>query len=207
MSISGRGSTFIISAPSGAGKSTLIELLLRQVPTLYFSISHTTRPPRDGETNGVEYYFVTNEQFRKMIDANEFLEWAEVHGYHYGTSRQMLELAREAEKDLLLDVDVQGAARIKRQIPDAVTIFILPPSFNVLRERLIHRQKDSQETIARRIENARSEIRQYKNYDYIIINQDLASAFEDLVGIIRSQHFRREQMEERVEEVIRSFDS
>ena len=200
-----KSNAFILSAPSGAGKSSLIELLLNQSPSLCFSVSHTTRPPRAGETDGIEYYFISKEEFEEMIAGRKFLEWAEVHGYFYGTSRAMLDRAEKEGKDLLLDVDVQGAAKIKEQIPDAVTIFILPPSFEVLRERLVRRQKDTDRQIAKRIENARSEIEHYVEYDYIIVNRDLASAFESLVSIIRSQQCRREQMEENAREVIDSF--
>ena len=200
-----KNNIFLISAPSGAGKSTLIQLLLNQIPSLFFSISHTTRPPRAGETNGVEYYFVDPPKFRQMIENQQFLEWAEVHGYYYGTSLDMAERAEEETKDLLLDVYIQGAARARELLKPLTTIFILPPSYEVLKQRLLHRQKDTAQQIEQRIENARREISHYTEYDFVVVNEDLGSAFEILAGIIRSQRSRREVMEEKIAQILRSF--
>lgn len=197
---------FIISAPSGAGKTTLIEMLVKEFPQLLFSISHTTRPPRDGERDGVEYFFTTPEKFEAMMRENQFLEWARVHDHYYGTSRKMLESAEEQERDLLLDIDVQGAAKVKAQIPSALGIFILPPSLEALRERLIQRQQDPVEQIFSRMETARKEIRHYREYEYIVINDDLAHAYRNLSGIIRSQSCKTELLEERIQSILKSFN-
>jgi guanylate kinase len=200
-----KSNVFIISAPSGAGKSTLIQHLLFRVPSLFFSISHTTRPPRSGEKNGVDYFFVDEPVFQKMIAAKQFLEWAQVHGYLYGTSREMLKVAAELGKDLVLDVDVQGASQVKKSIPEAITIFIMPPNFDSLQERLIRRQKDTPKQIMQRMENARKEIQAYKEYQFIVINENVESALEDLLGIVRSQHCKREVLDEKIGKIMKSF--
>lgn len=200
-----KNNTFIISAPSGTGKSTLIELLLAQIPNIFFSISHTTRPPRVGEKNGVEYYFVENSKFEEMIRRDEFLEWAQVHGYYYGTSREMVRRAQEEGKDLLLDVDFQGAQAIRKQVPEAVSIFIMPPSLDILKERLLRRQKDTLTQIQNRTINARTELQHYKEYEFVIINEDLGSAFENLASIVRSQRSKQEILEEKIQKVLESF--
>jgi guanylate kinase len=200
-----KNNTFIISAPSGAGKSTLIQLLLSQNANLFFSISHTTRPPREGELDGNEYYFISEQEFQRMIERGEFLESANVHGYFYGTSRQMLNRAELAAKDLVLDIDVQGSAKVKKLLPEATSIFILPPSFEVLRERLVRRQKDTEDQINRRMENARQEIQYAEDYDYIIINHELHAAFDNLSCIIHSQACRRQNLAVQIDEIVRSF--
>lgn len=197
---------FIISAPSGAGKTTLIEMLVKEFPQLLFSISHTTRAARDGETNGVEYFFTTPQDFEHMIQENDFLEWAKVHNHYYGTSRKMLEMAAEQGRDLLLDIDVQGAAKVKAQIPEAASIFILPPSLEALRDRLMQRQKDPIEQIYNRIEAARKEIRHYKEYEFVIINDDLAHAYRTLSSIIRTHTAKTQFLEERIQSILKSFN-
>lgn len=201
-----KNNTFIISAPSGTGKSTLIDLLLAQIPKIFFSISHTTRPPRVGEKNGVEYHFINNSEFEEMIRRDEFLEWAQVHGYYYGTSREMVRRAQEEGKDLLLDIDFQGAQSVRKQVPEAVSIFIMPPSLDVLKERLLRRQKDTLIQIQNRTVNARTELQHYKEYEFVIINEDLGSAFESLASIIRSQRSKQERMEEKIQKVLESFN-
>jgi guanylate kinase len=200
-----KSSLFIISAPSGAGKSTLIQRLLAGNTNLLFSISHTTRLPREGEQNGVDYFFVTDPQFKKMIENNELLEWAEVHGFFYGTSREMLTRASVQGCDLILDIDVQGATKVKKLLPDTISIFILPPSFEALRERLRLRRKDTEEQIAKRIENARGEIQHCNEYDYIIINHQIDTAFEDLNCIVSSQNQRRDHQQEEINAILKSF--
>jgi guanylate kinase len=200
-----KNSIFIISAPSGAGKSSLIQLLLAQNTNLCFSISHTTRPPRTGEIDGVEYFFISEEQFHEMIRKDELLEWAQVHGYYYGTSRGMPEKAQTLGKDLILDIDVQGATRVKEILPEAISIFVLPPSYDVLYQRLVQRKKDTEQQIAKRMENARQEIALCHQYDYIVINTDLQTAFEDLNCILQSQRCRRENMLEQIREILHSF--
>ncbi len=200
-----KNNIFILSAPSGAGKSTLIQLLLARDSSLLFSISHTTRPPRGGEKHGVDYYFVSTAEFESMSNAGQFLEWAPVHGYFYGTSRTMVREAEAAGKDLVLDIDVQGAAQVRKDVPDAISIFILPPSYDVLKSRLEQRQKDSAEVVHKRLERARNEIEHCREYDYIVINEDLNDAFEDLRSIIRGQRLRKDRLEDRIEIILKSF--
>jgi guanylate kinase len=206
MKMGKRNNIFVISAPSGAGKTTLVQRLLDRVPNLFFSISHTTRPMREGEKEGIDYYFVPEPTFQRMISNQEFLEWAKVHGHCYGTSKQMIRLAEEADKDLILDVDVQGAASVSKLIPGATSIFIMPPSYESLRERLVQRRTDNEEQIEERLENAREEIQHYREYDYIVINEELNSAFENLCGIIRGKRCLRELLEARVQEILKTFD-
>ncbi|HWP83665.1 MAG TPA: guanylate kinase [Terriglobia bacterium] len=182
---------FIISAPSGSGKTTLVERLLREVPQLLFSISYTTRPPRKNEQNGRDYFFVSREEFEKMIAEQGLLEWAEVFGNYYGTARRFLEQARQTGQDLLLDIDIQGARQVKEKLPEAVTIFILPPSRQVLEQRLRARSQDTEAAIARRLENARREIHGYVSYDYVLINEDLDQSARCLRSIVLSERARR----------------
>ena len=204
--MSPRNSIFVISAPSGAGKTTLVQLLIEHVPNLYFSISHTTRPPRDSETEGVDYFFVDGTAFQNMISNDEFLEWADVHGHRYGTSKQMLHQAEKEGKDLVLDVDVQGAASVRKVLPESITIFIMPPSYKSLRERLIQRGTDNDIQIEQRLENAREEIQRYQEYDYIVINEELRTASENLCGIVRSRRCKRELLEEKIQEILKTFN-
>lgn len=182
---------YIISAPSGSGKTTLVERLLREVPRLHFSISYTTRPPRGQEQHGREYFFVTREEFQAMIERGELLEWAEVFGYYYGTARRFLEEAREGGNDLLLDIDIQGAAQVKGKIPAAVSVFILPPSRDVLEYRLRHRSQDSEEVIQKRLRNAAREIHGYIRYDYVLINDQLERSAACLRAIVLYERLRR----------------
>src|SRR5579863_137462 len=165
---------YIISAPSGSGKSTLVNELLKKVSDLEFSISYTTRAPRGSETNGRQYYFVSRSEFEKMIRDDAFLEYAEVFGSdYYGTARRFLQQAEQNGRDLLLDIDVQGAKQIQDKLPDAVSIFILPPDRKTLEERLRKRSEDTDEVIQRRLKQAASEIENYPRYNYILINDQL----------------------------------
>jgi len=200
-----KNNIFIISAPSGAGKSTLIHLLLAQIPSLFFSISHTTRAARPGEREGVDYFFISQEKFEEMIHTNQFLEWAKVHGSYYGTSREMLERSASDGRDLILDIDVQGAAQVRKALPQALSVFILPPSYEILRSRLMQRQKDSAEQVEKRLVAARKEIEHWREYEYIVINEDLNEAFESLSSLVRGQRLRRENLEERIENILKSF--
>ena len=181
---------FIISAPSGSGKTTLVERLLGEVPGLHFSVSYTTRPRRGQEQHGREYFFVGREEFEAMLGRGELLEWAEVFGNYYGTSRRFLEEAERDGKDLLLDIDVQGAAQVKRKLPHAVSIFILPPSRGELEERLRRRGEDSEEVIQRRLGNAGREICGYEQYDYVLINDLLVRSAERLQSIVLAERAR-----------------
>ena len=184
---------FIISAPSGSGKSTLVNEIRQMVSNLSFSISYTTRKPRGSEQNGREYSFISRDEFESMIRKDEFLEYARVFETdYYGTAKRFLKKAEEEGKDLLLDIDVQGAAQIKSKLPDAVSIFILPPNRTELEQRLRSRGQDSEEKIHRRLEEARREIENYDKYDYILVNDRLADSVEALKAILLSQRSTRQ---------------
>lgn len=182
---------YIISAPSGSGKSTLTNELLKLVPNLDFSISYTTRAPRGSEQNGKHYHFIHQEQFQQMVLADEFLEHATVHGNCYGTARLFLRDAERNNHDLLLDIDVQGAAQIKRRLPDAVSIFVLPPNRKTLEWRLRNRSEDPEDVIQRRLITASREIAQYDKYDYVLINDKLEESCENLRAIVLAERLRR----------------
>jgi guanylate kinase len=196
---------FIVSAPSGSGKSTLVARLLANVPGLMFSVSYTTRRPRGHEVEGRSYCFVSREEFQAMIERDEFLEWAEVFGNYYGTHRSMLEKARAQGKDLVLDIDVQGARQLKCRIPEAVTVFILAPSRQILEERLRARSEDADDVIARRLRDAAEEIRNYNQYDYVLINRDLAESDAVLSAIVHAERVRRTRIEERIQPILDTF--
>ena len=185
---------FIISAPSGSGKTTLANLLREQVPGLLFSVSYTTRKQRGSEQDGREYYFVAPEEFEKMLAAEEFLEHAEVHGYSYGTPRRFLREAEQGGQDLLLDIDVQGEEQVKAKLPQAVAIFVLPPSKEVLEKRLRDRsyaEKMQEANVQGRLLAAGREVEKYPNYDYILVNDHLDRSIEQLKAIVLSERARR----------------
>jgi guanylate kinase len=182
---------YIISAPSGSGKSTLVNEMRKLVTNLDFSISYTTRRPRGSEQNGREYFFVPIQDFEEMIARGEFLEHANVFGNYYGTAKRFLEQAQRTGRDLLLDIDVQGAAQIKRQVKDAVSIFILPPNKKTLEWRLRNRSLDTEEVIQRRLLTAAKEIENYQSYDYILINDRLEESIDELKAIVLSERLRR----------------
>ena len=201
------GTLFVVSSPSGGGKGTLIRRVLDTVPNLSYSVSYTTRTPRNGEVHGREYFFVNRETFEAMVRANEFLEWALVHGNLYGTARQQVALETAAGTDIILEVDVQGAASIRNLTMDTVSVFILPPSYEILRRRLVARGTDSPEQLALRMKNAPEELRQYSSFDYVIINDDVERAAHQLASIIYSERARSERQGPIVQEVIESFKS
>jgi guanylate kinase len=184
---------YIISAPSGSGKSTLVNELRKLVPNLDFSISYTTRRPRGSEQNGREYFFVPVADFKRMMEQGEFLECACVFGNYYGTAKRFLREAGEHGHDLLLDIDVQGAAQIKSQIADAVSVFILPPDKQTLEWRLRHRSQDAEDVIQKRLIAAAKEIENYPEYDYILINDRLEQSIDELKAIVLSERLRRSQ--------------
>jgi guanylate kinase len=187
------GNLFVVAAPSGGGKTSLTRALLEREPGILLSVSYTTRPPRIGETDGVDYHFVSAGRFQELLRAGEFLEHAEVHGNWYATSATWLKRQIDAGQDVLLEIDWQGAAQVRKLISSSVHIFILPPSVASLEERLVRRGQDDDSTIARRLNAAREEIRHCGEFDYVIINQDFASALEDLSAIVRASRLRSAQ--------------
>ena len=180
----------VVSAPSGAGKTSLCGEAVRRIPDLVHSISFTTRPPRSHEANGRDYYFVEEATFQRMVASGDFAEWARVHGHLYGTSKRVLEAYMAAGKDVILDVDVQGAAQLRQEYPDGVFVFILPPSWDMLEERLRARRSDAPEEIERRLKKALEEIKCFNEYDYVIINDVLERVVGDLCAIIVGERCR-----------------
>ena len=187
------GNLFVIAAPSGGGKTSLTRALLEREPGIRLSVSYTTRPPRTGEQDGVDYHFVSADRFAVLKDSNEFLEHAHVHGNWYATSGTWLKSQVSAGQDVLLEIDWQGAAQVRVLIPESVHIFILPPSLESLEERLVRRGQDDAATIARRLDAAREEIRHCVEFNYVIINQDFASAVDDLTAVVRATRLRTAQ--------------
>ncbi len=198
--------TFIISAPSGSGKSTLVGELLKRDPALLFSVSYTTRAPRGQEQDGRSYHYISRDEFRRRVAAGEFLEYAEVFGNYYGTHRSVLEEAEKQGRDLVLDIDVQGARQLKSQVPDAVSVFILAPSRQVLEQRLRDRSEDPDAVIERRLREAGEEIRNYVDYDYIVVNRQVQDSVETLAAIVRAERARRQRMEREIRPILASFE-
>jgi guanylate kinase len=196
---------FIVSAPSGSGKSTLVKGLLATVPGLRFSISYTTRERRGAEVDGENYYFIRRAEFEERLLRNEFLEHAEVFGNYYGTHNSELEKARQAGCDLVLDIDVQGAAQLKSTVPDAVTIFILAPSRDILEQRLRARSEDREDVIARRLQAAAEEIRNYELYDYVLVNRVVEQSVDHLASIVKAERIRRTRVENEIRPILDSF--
>jgi len=202
-----RGTLFVVSSPSGGGKGTIIRHVLDVVENLRYSVSFTTRAPRLGEVHGREYFFVSRETFDEMVAAGEFLEWACVHGNFYGTAKDQVIEETASGADIILEVDVQGAASVRQLLMDSVSIFILPPSYEVLRQRLIARGTDAPEELALRLRNAPEELRQYSAFDYVIINDEIDRAVGQLASIIYAERARCMRQESLVLEVIEKFKS
>jgi guanylate kinase len=204
-SVSARGMLVVVSSPSGGGKGTLIRRVLKSVPDLGYSVSFTTRPRREGEVHGQHYFFVSPAEFEKLVGAGEFLEWAYVHGNRYGTSR--MQVARElAEgRDIILEIDVQGAANVRQLEINAIGVFILPPSFEVLRARLIARGSENPADLAVRLRNARGEVERYTEFEYVVINDDAERAAGQLAAIIYAERARRERQEQAAQQVLSTF--
>ena len=225
------GILYIISAPSGSGKTTLVNELRQYVPSLEFSVSFTTRSPRGSEQDGREYHFITRGEFEAMIERDEFLEYAQVFGNYYGTAKSVLLQAKERGNDLLLDIDVQGERQVKQKMPDAVSIFVLPPSRAELESRLRKRSRsegvNAEDVIRRRLDTARREIEKYPNYDYILINDRLEQSVDRLQAIVLGERIRRSgkppsrdekhylvtaekclkaNMEDKIRDILSSFD-
>jgi len=200
-----RGNLFVISAPSGSGKTTLVRRLLDTLDDVQFSISFTTRPVRGSERDGIDYHFIPEESFRSKIEEGEFLEWAEVHGNLYGTSTIETEKIRAGGEDILLDVDVQGATQVRKAQPDAVTLFIMPPSFAVLEERLRGRRQDSDKVIEGRLVEARREIHHYKDYDYVLVNDSVERTSELFKAIVLAERMRPHLLQDRIRPILDTF--
>ena len=185
---------FVVSAPSGTGKTTLCRTMVRIFPRMHYSISYTTRPPRPGEKNGRDYYFIPAEDFQRMIDAGEFAEWAEIYGHRYGTPKTIMEKIRDEGRDVILDIDGQGERQLRNQDLQAIFIFILPPSWQELKRRLSLRKTENAAALEGRLRKARLEAADSRWYDYLIVNKELEKAQKELEAIIRAEHCRRERM-------------
>lgn len=197
---------FIISAPSGSGKSTLVHWLLQRDEKLLFSVSYTTREPRGAEKPGESYHYITRPAFEERIERGEFLEWAEVFGNYYGTHRSVVDRAMAEDRDVVLDIDVQGARQLKSALPDAVSIFVLAPSREVLEKRLKSRSEDEEAVIQKRLRKAADEIRNYTNYDYVLVNDDLARSTSTLAAIVAAERVRRIRVDGVVRSILASFE-
>ncbi|OUS13986.1 guanylate kinase [Gammaproteobacteria bacterium 53_120_T64] len=200
-----RGTLYTISAPSGAGKTSLVAALLEKKANLRVSISHTTRPMRPGEADGVNYHFVTKQRFHEMLGRQAFLEHAEVFDNHYGTSTQWVAETLASGSDVILEIDWQGAAQIHRQLPDTVSVFVLPPDRDTLQQRLTQRGQDEPEVIARRIAEAQAEMSHFASADYLIINDDFATALDELALIISSAKLLRKRQQSRHQALLKEL--
>lgn len=196
-----RGTLLVVSGPSGVGKSTVIKLLMQQRGNIYFSVSFTTRKPREGEQEGVNYHYVSNEEFERMVQEDEFLEYAGYVDHYYGTSRKLIEQHLNAGRDVILDIEVQGAAIVRKKCPNAVLCFLIPPSFEELSSRLHCRQSEGETVIQDRLNRAREEYKQIKNYDYLIINDQPQNAVDELSAIMDAAVCRVSQRLHDFEEV------
>jgi len=201
----GRGLLFIVSAPSGAGKTTLVDRLVDETPHLKMSRSYTSRPVREGETDGVDYNFVSRERFEAMVAVGEFLEWADVFGNLYGTSAADTERILESGTDLVLVIDVQGARKVRRRGIETTAIFVMPPSFEVLERRLRGRSKDSEKAIQKRLEVARQEVASYAEYDFVIVNVEITTTVDRLRSIVVAERVRLRCMRSEAERIVRTF--
>lgn len=202
-----KGNLFIITSPSGGGKGTLIREVLRSVPKVGYSVSFTTRRRRAGEEHGKHYYFVSREEFEKKVAEGDFLEWANVHGNLYGTSKAQVESELNLGRDIILEIDVQGAESVKKLVPEAIGVFILPPSFEVLRERLTARQTESKTDLQIRLRNSKREVSRWKEFDYVIINDEVNRASMDLQAVFLAERLKRGGQSENIEKIIKTFEN
>jgi guanylate kinase len=201
-----KGNLVIISSPSGGGKGTLIKEVLKSTAGIGYSVSYTTRTPREGEENGRDYFFISYQEFSDLIKQGEFLEYAEVHGNFYGTSKTRVEHETEAGRDVILEIDVQGAENIIKSFPEAVSIFILPPSFEILRDRLTARATETKENLALRLKNSFGEVQKYKDFKYVVVNDEKPKATGDLRTIILAERLQRVRQSEAIQGILDSFD-
>jgi len=201
-----RGILFVVSSPSGGGKGTLIRRALQAVPGLSYSVSWTTRAPRPGEIDGVSYHFVSAEEFERMRASDGFLEWAVVHGNLYGTARSVVAQELSEGHDIVLEIDVQGAAVVRASMPSVVGVFILPPSYEILRARLTARMTERPEELELRLKNARAEVAQYRHFDYLVLNDEIERASQQLASIVLAERGRRERQEWAARRVLQTFN-
>ncbi|MGC2235222.1 MAG: guanylate kinase [Pyrinomonadaceae bacterium] len=202
-----KGNLIIISSPSGGGKGTLIKEILKTVPNIGYSVSFTTRERRDGEENGRHYFFVSEEKFQELIEQGEFLEYAEVHGNFYGTSIKQVNGEIELGRDIILEIDVQGAESVLKKLPEAVSIFILPPSFEVLKMRLSNRATEKKNDLALRLKNSFDEVRRFNEFEYIVVNDSVEHASSDLRAIILAERLKRDRQMRSIQVILDSFDT
>ena len=202
-----KGSLFIISSPSGGGKGTIIRRVMDGVESLVYSVSFTTRERRENEVDGEDYNFVSREEFERLIDANEFLEYAKVHNNYYGTSRSFVDRERSRGHDVVLEIDVQGAEQVRRSAPDSIGIFILPPSYETLKARLTARETDSEAAIELRLKNAKEEVSRFREFDFVIINDDLETAVRNLESVVLANRLQRDRQDALVHDILTTFDN
>jgi len=202
-----KGNLIIISSPSGGGKGTLIKEVLKSLPNVGYSISYTTRAMRQGEVNGRDYFFVGVDEFNDLVDKGEFLEFAEVHGNFYATSLKQILAETNLGHDIILEIDVQGAQSVLKKIPEAVSIFIMPPSFEVLRQRLVARQTEKREDLELRLHNSFAEVKHFSEFEYIVINDEVSSAANNLETIILAERQKRVRQTDSIEVILDSFDT
>lgn len=202
-----RGNLYIITSPSGGGKGTLIEKVLPTVENLSYSVSYTTRERRIDETHGKQYFFVSLDEFKELIESNEFLEFAEVHKNFYGTSNSQVEREIDAGNDIILEIDVQGAEAVKKKLPNSVGIFILPPSFQVLSKRLIERNTENREDLTVRLNNAKEEVKRFSEFDYIVVNDEIEKAAADLKAIILAERLKPDRQIYRIQDILNTFEN
>ncbi len=200
-----RGALIVVSSPSGGGKGTLIRRVLKEVPNLGYSVSFTTRAPRSEEIDGRDYFFISLEEFENRIENKRFLEWARVHGNFYGTAREQVERELSEGHDIILEIDVQGAKSVRQLVADAVSVFILPPTYEVLRQRLTARGSERPDDLALRLRNARAEVEHYREFDYVILNDEVKAAAGQLAAIIYAERARRTRQEQVAQRVIDTF--
>jgi guanylate kinase len=202
MEMKKKGLLFVVSAPSGTGKTTLCRAMLKIFPHLHFSVSYTTRPKRPGDEHGKDYYFISREDFQMMIDRGDFVEWAEIYGHRYGTAKTILERIQEEGRDVILDIDAQGARQVRDQDLQGIFIFILPPSREELQRRLSRRRTEGKAALEERLRKAKAEMAEARWYDYIIVNDELEKAQDQLQAIILAEHCRRERMAGVIEDLL-----
>jgi guanylate kinase len=202
-----KGNLYIITAPSGGGKGTLIKKVMPEIDKLSYSISYTTRERREDEIDGVHYFFVSFQDFEELIETNELLEFAKVHGNYYGTAKKQVERETQKGNDIILEIDVQGAELVKKKLPSAIGIFILPPSYKILSKRLIERNTESKETLTMRLNNAREEVKRYSEFDYVIVNDDLSEATGNLKTIFKAERLKMNRQIYHIQDILNSFEN